>query len=133
MLKLQSIFPSRIGQRCHSTVVFIVTAIEPHALDAGGLCLLGNRAPDLLGRITITGGIHTVSMRFIPGARRSNRATGLVVDQLTIDMLVAAKDTQSGYFRATAKLVSHVVTTASLPNLLSFCLIHRSRSLIPID
>ena len=131
VLKLQTAFACRVGQRRNSAMVSVVTTIESHAFDARGLRLLGDRGANLFRSVAVACHLDVVSAGFIPSTCGSKRAAAFVVDQLTIHVLVTAKDTQPWHFRASAQFVSRVLSTASLPSLLSFCLIHRFRSLIP--
>src|SRR4029453_7344569 len=55
-LKAQSALAGAVRQRCNASVVLVTRAVENHALDAGRLGTLGDKAANLLGLLGLVPG-----------------------------------------------------------------------------
>jgi hypothetical protein len=95
-LQRQAGLAGAVGDRGNTTVIFVVPSIESNLLYAGLKRTLPHHLADQLGRITVPSvGQFFPQFRFA-GTGSHQRSPGGVVDDLTTEVFVAAKQAQSG-------------------------------------
>ena len=99
-------------------MILAMTAVERHLLDPSGLSALGDYFTHGFGCLAVATVLDRASDFFVHGARRGQRFARLVVDQLHVDMFVAARNAQSRPIPGAADTLSHAKssTLASLTN-----------------
>lgn len=107
--KLQSRRACRIGERCHPAVVTKLTAVEADLFQTGGLSPFGHHSTNHCGRVLVTTEADGITELFFHRTGRCKRATGGIVDDLCIDVLVRTKDRETGAVCRATNEPSHAV------------------------
>src|SRR5262249_38909302 len=93
-LKRQTAGPRGVGERFHAPVVLVTAAVEDDLADAGSLGLAGQRLADRLRRRHVAA-LRVGGPEFLAAAvGRDERATGVVVDDLGVDVIEAPEHRQ---------------------------------------
>src|SRR5690606_29355308 len=105
-LKLQAPLAGGVGQRLHATVESIPIAVELHLVDAERERLLSDLSADDRrgGAVPGVSGEPDVGAQ---GRHRDERATELIVDDLTRDVLAAAEHRQPGTLSRTVDRIAN--------------------------
>ena len=130
-LKLETSRPGRVSKRGDPPVVLKTATVKTHVLDAGRLGTLSNSLANSLGRGAISTERHLLTQRLVRRARRCQRPTTHVINDLSVDVLVRAKHRQPWPLRSALKpLPNTKATTCPLAKVRS-CVVHvfRSRTL----
>src|SRR5262245_58710789 len=92
--ELQPALAGSIGQGGEASMIQIPVAIEDHLVNAPLLAELGDEQAHFLRRLLVAAFDLLAQLRR-ERRRRRERSPGLVGDHLRIDVLVAAKDTET--------------------------------------
>src|SRR3990172_13093475 len=91
-LELEPCAPGSLGQSLHPAVELISAPVEDDPLDAVRLGLLRDQLPDQLGRRRVSPGLEFLAEFRRPATNRDERFSGLVVDELGVNVLQAPED-----------------------------------------
>src|SRR5688572_20955387 len=94
-LKYEAAGARRVRERLHPPVVLEATAIEHHPLDPRRLGALGEQGPHRLGRLHVAAARLPGAELLAPAVGGDQRAAGLVVDDLRVDVVEAPEDGQA--------------------------------------
>ena len=109
ILKFQSAFARRIGQRFYFAVIKKSTAIENRLVDIPGQQTLGDGFPNLLRRGAIGGMFAFAAERFLRRAGGDQSLAGFVIDDLGVDMFAGKINAEPRAFRGPGNLASDAV------------------------
>lgn len=128
-LKLQSTFAGGIGEFGDSAVKLVGSSVKAGFGDTGSNRTFGDRRADDFRSIAVATVTDLFCEGLVPGACRGECSSCFIVDQLAIQMLVAAPNAQSRAGRISPDLLTHPVgpTPALLVN--QFLFSHRTISL----
>src|ERR1700739_335958 len=108
-LEFQPRFPGRSGQGFHTAVIHVTASIEDNLLDPGGAGALGNLFPNQLCRREIASSLELLASFLVDRAGRDQRATGAVLDHLSVDMPVRAIHGKMGTVRRAGHARAHAL------------------------
>ena len=112
ILKFQSAFARRVGQRFYFAVIKKSTAIENRLINIPGQQTLGDGFANLLRRSTIGGMFALAAERFLRCAGRDQGLARLVVDDLGVDMFAGKINAEPRTFRGPGHLASDAVVNS---------------------
>ncbi len=105
-LEQQAPFAGGAGQFGHATVKLVSPPVESNSCNAGSFRSFGNGDADQLGCVPISTVGNLARQGLVACTCRRQRSAGFVIDQLTINMFVAAANAQPRTVAATANLVA---------------------------
>src|SRR4051812_21960200 len=106
-LELQPAFARGVGKLLNAAVVLPAATVEDHSRNALLLRTLGDHRADDLGRIDVAAALLATPEGGVDSGGRRQRVAVLIVDDLDIDILGAAKNVQAGPLGGTGDLIAH--------------------------
>jgi len=126
LLELETTCTSRIGESLDATMVAIMSAVKTDLLDTLFSGYLGKGGTYYFSSFDIATVVETFHTGF--GARRNKSLASVVVDQLGIDVLGAAKYAQTRAIRRPTDDATDMVPPSQLPLLLQLVSVHLPQS-----
>src|SRR5687768_2858674 len=96
LLELETALAGGVGKGLDAAVVLEAAAVEDHGLDALFLRARRDQRADRLGGGDVGPALGVLLQRLVEGRRRAHRLAGAVVDDLRVDVRLAAEHRQPG-------------------------------------
>ena len=117
ILKFQSTFARRVGQRFHFAVVKESTTIKNRFIDILRERALSDQLANLFRRRAIGGMFSFSAELLLRRGGRDQSLTRFIIDNLRVDMFPRKIDAETRTFRSSGYLASNAVVDASADNL----------------
>ena len=110
--ELKARFPGGVGKGFNPAVIQVAAAIEDHLLDAFGKGALGHQFADGYRSIAVVAvGFEASAQVLVNGRRRAERALGVIVNDLGVDVAVGAEHGQAGFAGGAAEVTTQASVT----------------------